>query len=208
MAQERSSLISRAGEQPTRMLFEYAGNYEHPSYGRIAIDLERGALHWRFRGRAGALQHRHYDVFVVEGPPVSGFRELTFLYDQEGNIDRLAAPFGTSEIVFARVAGGDCFDPRFLASCVGVYRDRRARDGEIRYVVTLEAGFLVLTSSGGPTTSGGPTYRLAPCVDRIFTIAGLESHRIEFWVGADERIEKIVFHQPNGTFGAGRIAEA
>ena len=54
------------------------------------------ALHWRFRGLAGPLAHRHYDVFEVPEQP-GGFSPdllaITFGYDREGNIDRLSAPF-------------------------------------------------------------------------------------------------------------------
>jgi hypothetical protein len=54
----------------SRPLAEYAGDYEHPGYGRITIDVVGDALHWRFHGLSGELTHRHYDVFEVPENPM------------------------------------------------------------------------------------------------------------------------------------------
>ena len=43
--------------------------HEHPGYGRIGIEAVGDTLHWRFRGLASPLAHRHYDVFEVPEQP-------------------------------------------------------------------------------------------------------------------------------------------
>jgi hypothetical protein len=40
----------RAATRPGRDLADYAGDYEHPGYGRITITYAEGKLHWAFRG--------------------------------------------------------------------------------------------------------------------------------------------------------------
>jgi hypothetical protein len=39
----------RPATQPRRDLADYAGDYEHPGYGRITITHVEGKLHWAFR---------------------------------------------------------------------------------------------------------------------------------------------------------------
>ena len=185
---------------PTRPLAEYVGDYDHPGYGRITIDATGEALHWRFRSLTGALTHRHYDVFEVPEQPDTLSPDLlaiTFGYDREGNINRLSAPLEVqvSDIVFTRVARGEVLDPEFRVSCVGTYQ------GAIKHVVALDGdGQLTLL----PT--GQPTYCLVPYVDRVFSIKELEGYRVEFQRDDAGVVGTIIFHQPNGTFVAQRIA--
>jgi hypothetical protein len=124
---------------------------------------------------------------------------ITFLYDREGRIDRLSAPFEpqVADIVFRRVAAGEVLDPAFRAGCVGVYRS-----GAITHVVALD-------QHGGLTLSptGQPTYRLLPYRDRVFSIEGLNGFRVEFLDGDTGAVSTIIFHQPNGTSQAERQAD-
>jgi CubicO group peptidase (beta-lactamase class C family) len=186
--------------RPSHALADYAGEYEHPGYGRIGIEAVDDALHWRFRGLSGPLVHRHYDVFEVpERPDILSLDLLTirFGYDREGNIDRLSAPFEpqVSDIVFRRLPDGEALDPAFRAVCVGTYRI-----GAQTHVVALDAdGQLTLK----PSDQG--TYRLVPYQGRVFTITPLEGFRVEFQRGLTDVVEAIIFHQPNGTFRAARV---
>lgn len=100
-----------AGTRPSHALDDYAGGYEHPAYGRIEIACEAGGLAWRWRTLSGPLAHRHYDVFTTPYRPAEFHPDelaLTFLYDREGRIDRIAAPFepAVADIVFQRVGAG------------------------------------------------------------------------------------------------------
>src|SRR5271169_2840076 len=116
----------------------------------------------------------------------------------ERAISTACSPFETlvADIVFARVAGGDVLDPAFRASCVGMYQN-----GPIKHVVALDAdGQLTLS----PT--GRPTYRLVPYRDCTFTIEELEGFRVEFQRDEAGAVDRIIFHQPNGTFLARRIS--
>jgi hypothetical protein len=59
------------------------------------IDVIGHALRWRFHGLSGEMTHRHYNVFEAPENSVMlslDLLEITFGYDQEGNINRLSAP--------------------------------------------------------------------------------------------------------------------
>jgi hypothetical protein len=50
-----------------------------------------------------------------------------------------------------------------------------------------------------------PWYRLTPLQGRKFRIVELEGFVVEF-AGQDTGVDRIIFHQPNGTFVAERVA--
>jgi CubicO group peptidase (beta-lactamase class C family) len=192
---------ARRADAPSRALTGYAGEYAHPAYGRIAIAAAGDGLSFAYRGLSGTMAHRHYDMFELPEKPDTlwpGNLAITFLYDREGEIDRLAAPLepAVADIVFQRAPHGEALDLKFRESCVGLYR------GAIEHKVALDAqGELTLS----PT--GQPTYRLVPYRGRVFAIEGLKGYRVEFSRDEAGVVTTIIFHQPDGTFRAQRAAE-
>jgi CubicO group peptidase (beta-lactamase class C family) len=106
----------RPAIRPGRDLADYAGDYEHPGYGRITITHAEGKLHWSFRGMSAPLVHRHYDTFELPEAPESpggllpGQLALSFSTDREGNVASVAVPFEplVQDIVFTRIAARNC----------------------------------------------------------------------------------------------------
>jgi CubicO group peptidase (beta-lactamase class C family) len=104
----------RPATQPGRNLADYAGDYEHPGYGRITITHAKGKLHWGFRGMSEPLAPRRHDTFELPESPESpggllpGQLVLSFSADREGNIVSLAVPFEplVKDIAFTRTAAG------------------------------------------------------------------------------------------------------
>jgi CubicO group peptidase (beta-lactamase class C family) len=100
----------RPDTRSCRDLADYAGDYQHPGYGRITITHAEGRLHWAFRGMSEPLAHRHYDTFELPEAPESpggllpSRLAISFAADREGNIASLAAPFEplVKDIVFVR----------------------------------------------------------------------------------------------------------
>ena len=92
---------------PSHPLSAYAGTYEHPGYGRLAVQVDGAVPSVSFDGFTVPLKHFHYDVFEIDDPmdvlPLSG--RITFLMNSKGDIDRMAVPFEPSvkDIEFARV---------------------------------------------------------------------------------------------------------
>ena len=187
---------------PPRPLADYAGDYDHPAYGRITIEIQDGDLRWHYRSRTGDLSHRHYDIFEIPGRWgifSLGKRTLTFGYDREGRINRLSALLEpkVADIVFARAPSGDALDAAFRTACAGTYQS-----GGPKYVVACTCDHQLTLS-----TDGQPVYHLVPYRDRVFAIKGQDEHRIEFERGSSDTVDFIIFHQPDGTFLARRLTD-
>jgi beta-lactamase family protein/uncharacterized protein DUF3471 len=192
----------RPNTRPSHDLADYAGDYDHPGYGRITITHAEGKLNWAYRGISEPLAHRHYDTFELPEAPdrllsALGYRLLiSFSTDREGNIASLAAPFEplVKDIVFTRIPVGDCMTPAFRQRCIGTFSH-----GATTVVVGQDNdGHLTLT------VASQPTYKLRPYLSRTFVIDELEGFRVEFHLGPDGEVDELIFHQPNGTFVARR----
>lgn len=185
---------------PAHALAAYAADYEHPAYGVMSIGERDGALHWSWRGMAAPLAHRHYETFElpeVKDRLVPDNLAITFLTDRDGDIVSLSAPLElmVKDIVFTRLAAGECTDPSFRARCVGRFK------GTTTHRVTLDSqGRLVLK------IDHQPAYHLEPLQGRRFRIAELDGFVVEF-KSDGTNVSEIIFHQPNGTFVAARVAE-
>ena len=144
------------------------------------------------------LMHRHYETFELPEVPdrlLPDRLAITFLTDRDGNIVSLSTPLEpvVKDIVFARLAAGDCTDLAFRARCVGLFKS-----GAITHRVTLDSeGRLQLKSDYQPI------YRLAPEQGRRFRIVELEGFVVEF-CGEGAIVDEVILHQPNGTFVAKR----
>jgi CubicO group peptidase (beta-lactamase class C family) len=185
--------------RPAHELAAYAGEYQHPAYGVMSIEELGGALHWAWRGMFAPMAHRHYETFELPEVPdrlLPDRLPITFLTDREGNIVSLSTPLEpmVKDIVFERLAAGDCIDLGFRKRCVGHFKS-----GPTTYRVTIaKDGQLVLEPHYQPV------YRLAPLQGRRFRIVELEGFVVEFR-GEGAAIEEMIFHQPNGTVIARRL---
>jgi CubicO group peptidase (beta-lactamase class C family) len=98
----------RLNTRPSHDLADYAGDYDHPGYGRITITHAEDKLTWAYRGMSEPLAHRHYDTFELPEAPdrlLPDRLAISFATDHEGNIASLAAPFepAVKDIVFTRI---------------------------------------------------------------------------------------------------------
>jgi len=183
---------------PAHAVAAYAGDYEHPAYGVMSIEERDGALQWSWRGMAAPLAHRHYETFElpeIVGRLLPDRLSITFLTDRDGNIVSLSAPLEqlVKDIVFARLAGGECTDAAFRARCVGRFK------GAVTHHITRDPeGQLVWKGDYQPA------YRLAPLQGRRFRVVELDGFAVEFRVDAST-VTEMVLHQPYGTFIAARV---
>jgi len=204
LAQQKSDEAARPTERklntrPSHDLADFCGAYEHPAYGRVVITQDADNLHWAWRGTKAPLSHRHYDSFQL--PYVFGELNpddlvISFTTDRDGNIASLSAQLEAlvADIVFTRVAAGDCVDPTFRIACVGRYIR-----GDATHVVAEDAeGQLTLK------IPFQPLYQLRPYQGATFAIVTLDGYRVEFRRGPAGAVDELVYHQPNGTFIARR----
>jgi CubicO group peptidase (beta-lactamase class C family) len=189
----------RPNTRPSHDLADYAGDYEHPGYGRITITHAEGKLNWAYRGMSEPLAHRHYDTFELPEAPgrlLPDRLAMSFSTDREGDIASVAAPFEplVKNIVFNRIPAGDSVDPTFRLHCIGTYSY-----GATNIVVGQDNDEQLTLTIGSQ-----PTYKLRPYQSRTFVIDELQGFRVEFHLGPDGEVDELIFHQPNGTFVARR----
>jgi hypothetical protein len=147
------------------------------------------------------LIHRHYETFelpVVPDRLLADRMGITFLTDRDGDVISLSAPLEpmVKDIVFTRVAGGDCADPAFRERCAGAFKS-----GSITYRVTLDGKRNLELKPNDE-----PLYHLAPLQDRKFRIVELEGVRVEFQSEGDS-VNTLVVYRPFSTSIATRVAE-
>ena len=101
-----------AGTQPSHTLQDFTGSFEHPAYGTVTVQEQKGKLSFDFHGVVTPLQHWHYDMFVGERAAVNPLFELQriqFNTALDGQVNSLQMDLqdGVQDIVFTRrVAAG------------------------------------------------------------------------------------------------------
>jgi CubicO group peptidase (beta-lactamase class C family) len=177
-----------------RSLDAYAGEYEHPGYGTVAITLEDGALRPHFGTMDLRLAHRHYETFDLElhelGDQPHAF-PLMFLSDPDGDITAFTVPFEPSvePLRFSRLPDARATDPEFLGRLCGTYVM-----GPIEIVVARKNA-QVLTVAG----PGAPALELEPGRGLRFTVKGQPGVTAEFELDEADAVARLVA-QPLGIF--------
>jgi Domain of unknown function (DUF3471) len=96
----------RRDPSPSHTLADYAGEYEHPAYGKLRITCDGEGLRWKGLGLDLPMIHRHDDVFeTVERLPWFGNWTVQFATGVGGRIERLAVPLepAVAPILFRRL---------------------------------------------------------------------------------------------------------
>ncbi|MFY9587007.1 MAG: serine hydrolase, partial [Actinomycetota bacterium] len=181
------------GAAPLRALEEYAGDYEHPGYGKLSIAVEDGALIPRFGTLQLSLTHRHYDVFDLAWLELAeqDIRfALSFLTGPDGDVVALTVPFEESvdPIRFDRQPDPRARDPRVLAGLTGRYEM-----GPVALVVARKAEDTLTVA-----TPGNPAAELVPGRGLRFSLQDA-GQTVEFVLDDAGRVEKLVV-QPLGVF--------
>jgi CubicO group peptidase (beta-lactamase class C family) len=89
------------GTRPARELPAYTGEYQHPAYGTCRIALDRGTLTFRWSQFGGALEHYHYDTFVVRNEAMQD-PQFRFRLGTDGEVASLHVT-GRLDVEFTRV---------------------------------------------------------------------------------------------------------
>jgi CubicO group peptidase (beta-lactamase class C family) len=92
------------GTRPSHEIPAYAGVYEHPAYGRIAVTFDGTGLKADYHQRTFVFEHYHYDVFKMKNDWMDASHKVTFGTDAHGAVASLSVPFESSvkDIVFVR----------------------------------------------------------------------------------------------------------
>jgi CubicO group peptidase (beta-lactamase class C family) len=178
-----------------RPLDAYAGEYQHPGYGTLAITLEGGSLRPRLGTLDISLAHRHYETFDLEWHELgdqSHLFPLMFLSDPDGDITALTVPFeplvGPQQ--FDRLPDARAQDPEVLRRLCGTYTM-----GPIEVVVALRGDHELTV-----TVPGAPPFELVPAGRGLrFEVKEQPAVTAEFELDESGAVARLVA-QPLGIF--------
>jgi CubicO group peptidase (beta-lactamase class C family) len=119
----------KLGTNPAHELTEYAGEFEHPGYGKLTISADstgqRPKLSLKLNDIERPLEHFHFETFQVPEDPLDSFEKLRFTFptNAQGEIARVETTLDANvkEIVFTRVAEKQMFEKPFLEQFAGDY---------------------------------------------------------------------------------------
>lgn len=76
------------GTSPSRELSAYAGQYDDPAYGTVAVAFEDGRLTWKWQSFSGTLEHFQYNTFVLQND-IMGYPQVVFTMGADGGIAKM-----------------------------------------------------------------------------------------------------------------------
>lgn len=188
----------KKGTSPSHPLEEYAGEYEHPGYGKLEIQVIGGKLHATYNGITSVWDHWHYDVFTIaeelddlivslEGSKVS------FANNLNGDIESVSIPYEpqSPDIVFKKKPSDKLSTLAYLRQFTGPY--------EI-YGYTVE--IIVRDQALYAVIPGQPLYELVPSGENEFSVKEMTGSTVRFMMDPENRVEEVVLIQPYGAFSA------
>ncbi len=180
--------------KPSHPLGDYAGDYEHPGYGVVAIKKEGDRLKGVFNSISFDVKHYHYDIFEMSNEFLDMTQKVSFFTDNKGNISSLSVQLEDSveAIVFTKMPEKKMKERSFLEKFVGEYLL-----GEMTVTVSLRGdNELVLF------VPGQPKYELVPYKGTEFNLKNLAGYSVEFVVNEAGKVTEAKVTQPNGVFTA------
>ncbi|HVP91173.1 MAG TPA: serine hydrolase, partial [Terriglobales bacterium] len=199
-AEQKKGTRRRPGTTPAHKLAEYAGDYWHPGYGALKVEMNGTQLVFTYNAIATPLEHWHYETFngLKTGDPTFQDMKLTFRTDVNGNVASVAAPFEPTldEIVFTKKPEARLSDSEYLKKVSGKYE----LQGQTVTVGVKGDGLTI-------TVPGQPAYDLVPQLGGEYALKQVKIITLKFIEGAQGRVTGIELYQPNGVFEAKRVKD-
>jgi CubicO group peptidase (beta-lactamase class C family) len=199
-AKKRKETVRRSGTQPAHPLTEYAGEYEHPGYGPLTIELRDGRLVSSYNGIEATLEHWHFEVFNTpkadNDPALDDLNQkLQFQTNLKGYVDAVAVPMEASvkPIVFTKRPDKKLSDPEYLTRFAGEYE----LAGQ-PLTIQLQGHVLILEQKGGRPVE------LVPDRDDEFNLKRPAGTSVRFVTNAQGKAVELALSVPDGVFTARR----
>ena len=196
LLKEREAANRKEHIPPSHDLKDYTGEYTHPAYGTIFVDLIDGALSFIFNHATYRLEHWYCDLFRIcessEEMIVSmEGKKVNFRKNLEGEIDEVQIAFeaDTGPIQFIRSkVEEDLFGKAYLGHFVGKYQIYHKT-----FEIALQDGILkVLIPGGSP-------YELIPDGENEFLVKGNPGRRVYFVLDLNGKIKEVFLREPHGS---------
>jgi len=177
-----------AGTKPSHPLADYAGTFDHPAYGALAIGTKDAELTFDFHNMKLPLAHFHYDRFDTPNDEQFGQWTVNFLTNPQGDVDRAVMSLDEVEVTFTRRP--ETVDPALKAKLAGAYE---TETGAKFQVVLKDDGSLALVIAGRPAVA------LVPYKGLTFKVTEFADVTFEFVV-EDGTVKALKERTPGGEF--------
>lgn len=193
-ADAKKKVAHKADTHPSHPMGDYVGEYEHPGYGIMKVDLKGEGLEMIYNGIITPFDHWHYDVFNGRkaADPAFENNKMQFSTSLDGEIEAVSMDLEPSvkPIVFTKKADARLSDPAFLQRLAGTY----AMGDDFEARISVRGSILVAD------IKGQPTYKLLPVRGTRFAIKGLTGFFMQFGLPATGLATTLDLDQPNGIF--------
>jgi len=195
-AEAKKETARRPGTKPAHALEEYAGDYAHPAYGPLKVEVDGKRLRMTYNHLSAPLEHWHYETWTaVKGGDHPALEDLKFLFETDvaGNVVAVNVPFEPTiadGITFKKKPDARLFDAGYLARFTGDYE----LNGE---TLSIQLSGNVLTVN----IPGQPQYHLVPEVNGELSFKEFSIVRVRFEEEGG-KVTAITLVQPNGVFTA------
>jgi len=181
-----------AGTKPSHPLADYAGTFDHPAYGALAIGTKDAELTFDFHNMKLPLAHFHYDRFDTPNDEQFGQWTVSFLTNPQGDVDKAVMSLDEAEVTFTRRP--ETVDPALKAKLAGAYE---TETGAKFQVVLKDDGSLALVIAGRPAVA------LVPYKGLTFKVTEFADVTFEFVV-EDGTVKALKERTPGGEFSFAR----
>ena len=180
-----------AGAGPSHKLADYAGEFEHPAYGIVKINLKApDSLQFDFHNMVLPLSHYHYDRFDTPNDEEYGLWSLNFLTSPAGEISGFVVSVDEGQVTFTRRADPGLSDPAVLQAYEGKYLM-----GGSTFTVAVTGNEIFIVCPGTPRI------RLIPVARDTFRIEEFADVSIIF-IREDGSVTGMKQKDPSGEYTA------
>ena len=183
-------------------LDDFTGIYNNPAYGNVSISQKQDSLFGKIGKTDLWLRHSFYDIFtaviidIEDGMDSSSAGpSINFRTDDAGKITSFTTKFDTqNNIEFVKKPAAIKVSKDSLMPYVGIYEL-----GGIEVKISLKGDDMITAF-----VPGQPVYDLVAIGTDLFSLVKLTGYSIKFERNESNKIDGLVFQQPNGNFSAKR----
>lgn len=183
--------------KPSHPQKDYAGDYEHPGYGVISLQIKSNQMIAEYNSFPFTASHYHYDVFELDNEILDEALKVSFFTDLKGNIRSLSVQLedAVDPIVFTKMPEKAMMQKSFLEKFAGEYM--LGKDKTTVFLKGDKTLFIFVP--------GQPEYELEPYKGTTFNFKALSGFSIEFIMDESGKVTEAKITQPNGVFTAKKI---
>ena len=189
-ARARAGGERMAGTKPSHALEDYAGEFEHPTYGVLTVAKQDEGLLFEFHKIRLPMSHFHYDRFDTADDEEEGKWSVSFSTSPQGEVDKALVSLDEAEVTFARRVPAALSALATLRAYAGTYETPTGAKLE---VVLKENGAL------GIVFPGQPFQALQPWKPHRFRVKEFSDLITEFVV-SEGRVTEMKRIDPSGEY--------